>query len=68
MISNVKDGKIVYSQMLNKGGGIESDLTVTRIEKNIFLFFEHDASVELCSLEKSNRGIRLNKKLRLSEI
>ena len=32
-------------------------------ENNVFLFFEHDASVELCSLKKTDRGIRLNEKL-----
>ncbi len=37
-------------------------------ENNVFLFFEHDANVELCSLKKSDLGIRLNKKLHLSEI
>ena len=37
-------------------------------ENSVFLFFEHDANVELCSLKKSDRGIRLNKKLYLSEI
>ena len=37
-------------------------------ENNVFLFFEHDASVELCSLKSTSRGIRLNKKLLLSEI
>ena len=37
-------------------------------ENNVFLFFEHDASVELCSLKSTDRGIRLNKKLLLSEI
>ena len=37
-------------------------------ENSVFLFFEHDANVELCSLKKTDRGIRLNKKLLLSEI
>ena len=37
-------------------------------ENNVFLFFEHDVNVELCSLKKSDLGIRLNKKLHLSEI
>ena len=32
-------------------------------ENNVFLFFEHDAFVELCSLKKTNNGIRLNEKL-----
>ena len=36
-------------------------------EKNVFLFFEHDASVELCSLKSTDRGIRLKNKLLLSE-
>ena len=37
-------------------------------EKNIFLFFEHDAGVELGSLKKTDRGIRLNEKLSLFEL
>ena len=37
-------------------------------ENNVFLFFEHDANVELCSLQNTDRGIRLNKNLLLSEI
>ena len=37
-------------------------------EKNIFLFFEHDASVELCSLKKTDRGIRLNEKLTVLDL
>ena len=32
-------------------------------ENNVFLFFEHDANVELCSLKKTDRGIRLNEKI-----
>ena len=31
-------GKIVYTQMLNTKGGIESDLTVTRLKDDCFLF------------------------------
>ena len=34
---DVDIGKIVYTQMLNSNGGIESDLTVTRLERNCFL-------------------------------
>ena len=37
-------------------------------EKSVFLFFEHDAFVELGSLENTSRGIRLNNKLKLSEL
>ncbi|MFQ3348930.1 MAG: glycine cleavage system T protein [Paracoccaceae bacterium] len=34
---DVPVGKIVYTQMLNERGGIESDLTVTRLSENAFL-------------------------------
>lgn len=33
---DVEPGKIVYTQMLNHRGGIESDLTVTRLAENAF--------------------------------
>jgi glycine cleavage system T protein len=34
---DVAPGKIVYTQMLNKRGGIESDLTVSRLSQTVFL-------------------------------
>ena len=34
---DVEPGKIVYTQMLNQRGGIESDLTVTRLSPTAFL-------------------------------
>jgi heterotetrameric sarcosine oxidase gamma subunit len=34
---DVEPGKIVYTQWLNERGGIESDLTITRLETNKFL-------------------------------
>ncbi|WP_378950304.1 FAD-dependent oxidoreductase [Mesorhizobium sp. ANAO-SY3R2] len=34
---NVEPGRIVYTQMLNQRGGIESDLTVTRLSPTAFL-------------------------------
>ena len=37
-------------------------------ENNVFLFFEHDAFVELCSLKKTARGIRLNEKLTVLDL
>ena len=33
---DVAPGRIVYTQMLNRRGGIESDLTVTRLSENAF--------------------------------
>ena len=37
-------------------------------ENNVFLFFEHDAFVELCSLKKTDRGIRLNEKISVLDL
>ena len=37
-------------------------------ENNVFLFFEHDAFVEAGMLHKTERGVRLHKKLNLSEL
>ena len=37
-------------------------------ENNVFLFFEHDAFVELCSLKKTDRGIRLDEKVTLLDL
>ncbi|RWO82091.1 FAD-dependent oxidoreductase [Mesorhizobium sp.] len=34
---DVAPGRIVYTQMLNERGGIESDLTVTRLSETVFL-------------------------------
>ena len=37
-------------------------------ENNIFLLFEHDPRVELASLLKTEKGVRIDKKLNLSEL
>ena len=37
-------------------------------ENDVFLFFEHDANVELGSLMQSERGVRLKSNLKLSEL
>jgi len=37
-------------------------------ENRVFLFFEHDAFVELGSLQKTDRGIRLGSKLKVSSL
>lgn len=34
---DVESGRLVYSQCLNENGGIEADLTVTRLQENAFL-------------------------------
>ena len=37
-------------------------------ENSVFLFFEHDASVELSSLHNTERGIRLKEKLNIFDL
>ncbi len=43
---DVETGRIVYSQMLNARGGIESDLTVTRLAETCFLLVVPAASLQ----------------------
>ncbi len=43
---NVADGRIVYTQMLNERGGIESDLTVTRLSETAFLLVVPGATLQ----------------------
>ncbi len=43
---DVAPGRIVYTQMLNPRGGIESDLTVTRLSETAFLLVVPGATVQ----------------------
>ncbi|MBL4806517.1 MAG: GcvT family protein [Rhodobacteraceae bacterium] len=43
---NVASGKIVYTQMLNPRGGIECDLTVTRLSETLFLLVVPGATLQ----------------------
>ena len=43
---DVKAGRIVYTQMLNHKGGIESDLTVTRLSENAFFLVVPGATLQ----------------------
>jgi len=43
---DVAMGRIVYTQWLNERGGIEADLTVTRLAKNSFLLVTPGATIE----------------------
>ncbi len=43
---DVAAGRIVYTQMLNPAGGIESDLTVTRLDETAFLLVVPGATVQ----------------------
>jgi glycine cleavage system T protein len=43
---NVEPGRIVYTQMLNARGGIESDLTVTRLSETAFLLVVPGATLQ----------------------
>jgi len=40
----VNPGKVIYTQLLNERGGIEADLTVTRLEKDIYFIVTAGAS------------------------
>ena len=56
---DVDVGRIVYTQMLNSKGGIESDLTVTRLSESSFLLVVPCATVQrdLAWLNKHNSGL-----------
>lgn len=43
---DVPQGRIVYTQMLNRRGGIESDLTVTRLTETAFLLVVPGATLQ----------------------
>lgn len=43
---DVPGGKIVYTQMLNRHGGIECDLTVTRLSETVFFLVVPAATVQ----------------------
>jgi 4-methylaminobutanoate oxidase (formaldehyde-forming) len=43
---DVKVGRVVYSQMLNAKGGIESDLTVTRLSETAYLLVVPGATLQ----------------------
>jgi 4-methylaminobutanoate oxidase (formaldehyde-forming) len=43
---DVAAGRIVYTQMLNKKGGIESDLTVTRLSESAYLLVVPGATLQ----------------------
>lgn len=38
------------------------------VASNYYLFFEHDRTIELCSLQTTERGVRENEVLRLSDL
>lgn len=40
----------------------------TAAEKNYFLFFEHDANNQICTLNKTEKGVRLNQTFTFDEI
>ena len=56
---DVDVGRVVYTQMLNSKGGIESDLTVTRLSESSFLLVVPCATVQrdLAWLNKHNSGL-----------
>ncbi len=43
---NLEKGQIIYTQMLNQRGGVESDLTITKIDQNQFLLVVPTATIQ----------------------
>ena len=41
---DVEDGRIVYTQWTNKAGGLEADLTVTRLARNEYMVIASDTT------------------------
>lgn len=37
------------------------------VENNFILFFEHDAQIECCDLQQTEKGIRMKNSFRLEE-
>jgi hypothetical protein len=38
------------------------------VENNMYLYFEHDAKIELCSLQQTERGIKQDQLFSLNEL
>lgn len=55
---DVPAGRIVYTQLLNSRGGIEADVTITRLDRNRFLMVSGAATriKDLAWLQRSLRG------------
>jgi len=41
-------GKVVYTQMLNERGGIEADITVTKLEEDKFFIRDRQQATTNC--------------------
>ena len=70
-VRHIKDNVLLDSPVLDvevSNYGEHGLLGITSVENNVFLFFEHDAFTELGSLQKTDRGIRLNQKLFLKDL
>ena len=47
----------------------EKEVVLNRaVENNWLLFFEHDPKVECCTLQKTERGVRMKDAIKLSEV
>jgi glycine cleavage system aminomethyltransferase T/glycine/D-amino acid oxidase-like deaminating enzyme len=59
---DVEPGRVVYTQWLNEGGGIEADLTVTRLSDDRFMVVTAAASRtrDWARLRRHARGRRVN--------
>ena len=53
-------GKIVYTQFLNDDGGIESDVTITRLSSDEFIIVTPAATIALLRYIKKNKETLLS--------
>ena len=37
-------------------------------DNNVFLFFEHDSNINLASLKKTDKGVRINESLNIGDL
>ncbi len=46
----------------------KEELLNKAVDNNWLLFFEHDPKVELCSLQKTERGVRMKDVMKMREL
>ncbi len=64
---NVEPGRLVYTQMLNRRGGIEADVTVTRIAEDRFRVVS-GAATRRRDLARLSRAIGVNERVEITDV
>ena len=63
----VEPGRVIYTQMLNRRGGIEADLTVTRIDEEVF-WVVSGAATRVKDLTWMRRGLAEDEHVAISDL